>query len=136
MAKPLTVGLKGEAHTVVVHENTAANYATGAVEVFATPAMIGLMEEASFVAISEAMEEGQTSVGILVNVRHLAATPLGQKVRAEAEVIEVDGKRIVFKVAAYDEQEKIGEGTHERFLVNFQRFIERVSSKTDHPAAS
>lgn len=134
--KTIEIGLKGEDHLTVVHENTAAAYASDAVEVFATPAMIGLMEGASFNAIKDYLEEGQTSVGTRVDVRHLAATPLGHKVRAEAEVIEVEGKRVVFQVVAYDELEKIGEGQHERFIVDFERFISRVSTKTDHPAAS
>ncbi len=123
------VGLKGEAHAVVSHENTANQYAEGIAEVYATPMMIGLMETASANAVMSALAEGQSTVGILVNVKHLAATPLGHKVRAEAEVIEVDGKRLVFKVAAYDEIEKIGEGIHERFIIDMNRFMERTLKK-------
>src|SRR6516162_2889120 len=113
---PLTPGLTGEATTVVVHENTAAAVGAGGVEVFGTPMMIALMENAAWRVVVDALDEGYVTVGTLVNVRHLAATPVGQQVRALAELIEVDGRRLVFRVEAYDEQQKIGEGQHERFI--------------------
>ncbi|MDQ2714372.1 MAG: thioesterase family protein [Chloroflexota bacterium] len=122
----LTPGMTGEAKTRVVHENTAAAVGAGGVEVFGTPMMIALMENAAWGAVAESLDEGYVTVGTLVNVRHLGATPLGQQVRATAELIEIDGRRLVFKVAAHDEQKQIGEGTHERFIVHLQRFIERL----------
>lgn len=129
MSDKIKVGLKGEAHTKVTSANTANTMASGIAEVFATPMMIGLMEGAAANAVAPFLEEGQSTVGILVNVKHLAATPLGHEVRAEAELTEVDGKRLVFKVEAYDEAEKIGEGMHERFIINMERFMERVQKK-------
>jgi predicted thioesterase len=122
----LQPGLKGEASTTVVHENTAAAVGAGGVEVFATPMMIALMENAAWRAVADFLEEGYVSVGTRVDVRHLAATPIGQRVRATAELVEVDGRRLVFRVEAYDEEKKIGEGIHERFIVHLQRFLERL----------
>ncbi|GER81899.1 MAG: thioesterase family protein [Thermogemmatispora sp.] len=122
----LQPGLKGEASTTVVHENTAAAVGAGGVEVFATPMMIALMENAAWQAVADFLEEGYVSVGTRVDVRHLAATPIGQRVHATAELVEVDGRRLVFRVEAYDEEKKIGEGIHERFIVHLQRFLERL----------
>ncbi|HLZ56529.1 MAG TPA: thioesterase family protein [Ktedonosporobacter sp.] len=124
----LTPGMMGEASTIVVHENTAAAVGAGGVEVFGTPMMIALIENAAWRAVADALDEGYVTVGIVVNVRHLAATPLGQKVRARAELLEVDGRRLVFKVEAYDEHQKIGEGQHERFIVNLERFLSRITT--------
>src|SRR5438876_6734922 len=122
----LTQGMTGEATTTVVYENTAAAVGAGGVEVFGTPMMIALMENASWRAVAMHLDEGHVTVGMLVNVRHLAATPVGQKVRAVAELIEVDGRRLVFKVEAYDERQKIGEGQHERFIVKLDKFLSRI----------
>jgi fluoroacetyl-CoA thioesterase len=122
----LTPGLTGEARTIVVHENTAAFVGAGGVEVFGTPMMIALMENAAWRAVADSLEEGDVTVGTEVFVRHLAATPLGQQVRATAELVEIDGRRLVFKVEAYDEKRKIGEGQHERFIVSLERFMKRI----------
>jgi fluoroacetyl-CoA thioesterase len=122
----LEPGLTGEATTTVIYENTAAYVGAGGVEVFGTPMMIALMENAAWRAVAENLEEGLVTVGTLVNVRHLTATPLGQQVRATAELIEIDGRRLVFQVEAYDEKRKIGEGQHERFIVNLERFLSRI----------
>ncbi len=123
----LTPGMKGRATTTVVHENTAASVGAGGVEVFGTPMMIALMENASWQAVLKGLDEGQVTVGTVVDIRHLAATPLGQRVRAEAELIEVDGRRLVFNVEAYDERQKIGEGKHERYIVHLERFLRRLA---------
>jgi fluoroacetyl-CoA thioesterase len=122
----LIPGLTGEASTIVVLENTAASVGAGGVEVFGTPMMIALMENAAWRAVANSLDEGDVTVGTAVNVRHLAATPLGQYVRATAELIEIDGRRLVFKVEAYDERQKIGDGQHERFIVNLERFKQRI----------
>ena len=119
----LELGMTGEATTTVVPENTAAYVGAGGVEVFATPMMIALMENAAWRGVADRLEEGYVTVGTLVNVRHLAATPLEHKVRATAELVEIEGRRLVFRVEAYDEQQKIGEGFHERFIVNLERFM-------------
>jgi fluoroacetyl-CoA thioesterase len=122
----LTPGLTGEATTTVVHENTAAAVGAGGVEVFGTPMMIALMEMAAWRAVEDKLEPGLVTVGTLVNVKHLAATPLGQQVRAYAELLEIDGRRLIFKVEAYDERQKIGEGIHERYIVQLERFLSRL----------
>lgn len=122
----LVPGMTGESTTTVVYENTADAVGAGGVKVFATPMMIGLMENAAWHAVAPALDAGYATVGTLVNVRHLAATPIGQKVRATAELVEVDGRRLVFNVAAYDEQRKIGEGQHERAIINLERFLARI----------
>lgn len=124
----LTIGMTGEATTTVVHENTAASVGAGGVEVFGTPMMIALMENAAWHAVAPALDEGYVTVGTVVNIQHLGATPLGQKVRAVAELVEINGRRLVFKVEAYDERQKIGEGIHERAIVNLERFLSRISS--------
>ncbi len=121
----LELGLKGEATTTVVHENTAAYVGAGGVEVFGTPMMIALMENAAWHAVANSLDAGYVTVGTRVDVRHLAATPLSQQVRATAELIQIDGRRLVFKVEAYDETQKIGEGQHERFIVNLERFMKK-----------
>src|SRR5438270_11661468 len=93
----LKVGMKGEASTIVVHENTAASVGAGGVEVFGTPMMIALMENAAWRAVAEGLDEGDVTVGTLVNVLHLGATALGQQLRATAELVELDGRPLVFK---------------------------------------
>lgn len=122
----LILGMRGESTTTATHENSAATLGAGGVEVFATPMMILLMENAAWRTVVNALGEGNATVGTAVNVRHLAATPLGQKIHATAELIEIDGPRLVFAVEAYDERRKIGEGQHERFIVNLERFLSRI----------
>jgi predicted thioesterase len=122
-------GLMGESTGVVTKELTAAAFGSGLVPAFATPAMIALMENASVNAIREYLQVAQTSVGIEVNVKHIAATPVGMHVRARAEVLSVDERRITFQVEAWDDKERIGEGTHVRAIVDEARFIERIAQK-------
>jgi fluoroacetyl-CoA thioesterase len=123
-------GLVGEIRKVVVtDELTASALGSGLVPALATPAMITLMENASVNAIRECLQVGQTSVGIEVNVKHLAATPVGMRVRARAEVLSVDKRRITFRVEAWDDKERIGEGTHVRAIVDEARFRERIAQK-------
>jgi fluoroacetyl-CoA thioesterase len=125
----LKPGLKHEVQTEVTHEKTANRISSGVVEVYATPQMIALMEQACADLAQACLPPGQTSVGTLVNVTHIAATPVGHTVRSEAELVEVDGRRLVFAVVAYDETEKIGEGRHERFIIDQERFMGRVAQK-------
>lgn len=122
-------GLFGESTQKVTKEVTAASFDSGLVPAFATPAMVALMENASVNAIQKNLPAGQTSVGIEVSVKHLAATPVGMSVRARAEVLSVDGRRVSFKVEAWDDREKIGEGTHQRMIVDEARFNERIKQK-------
>jgi len=114
---------------VVTRENTAAAVGSGGVDVFATPMMVALMEMAALRLVQPHLAEGETTVGTIVNVKHTAATPLGMSVRAVARLDAVDGRRLVFTVEAYDDREKIGEGTHERFVVQLQKFLDRVNKK-------
>ena len=125
----ITVGMKGEASTLVEKEDTAAEVGSGSLLVYATPCMVAMMEGAACEAIEEAIPEGSTTVGIELNIAHLAATPVGMEVRAEAEVTAVEGKVITFCVTAYDEVGKIGEGTHKRCVVNSQRFLDKTYDK-------
>jgi fluoroacetyl-CoA thioesterase len=126
----LQQGMTGEAVTTVTHENTAAAIGAGGVEVFGTPMLIALMENASWKAVADTLDEGYVTVGTHVDISHLAATPVGQQVRASAELIEINERRLVFKVVAYDERQKIGEGRHERTIVNLERFLGRVKAQS------
>ena len=121
----ITVGMKGEATTLVERADTAYEVGSGELLVYATPCMVALMEGAACEAIAP-LPEGKTSVGTELNVAHKAATPVGLEVRAEAEVTAVDGNTITFHVAAYDEAGLIGEGTHKRVVVSSERFLAKV----------
>ncbi len=125
----LTVGLTGRADTVVTPENTASAVGSGLVPVFATPYMIALMENSAVNAVTPHLEEGQGTVGTRLNVSHDAATPIGMKVWAECTLKEVDGKRLVFDVTAYDEAGPIGKGSHERFIINVEKFMAKCEAK-------
>jgi len=127
----LQTGIRGTAETVVEANLSAESMGSGEIEVYATPAMIALMEAAAVNCVKEHLEEGTTSVGIRLDVAHAAATPLGMKVRAEAVLERIDGRRLFFQVTAYDEKEKIGEGVHERVVVARDRFMSKVSGKRD-----
>jgi len=125
----IQVGFKAERELLVNQDNTAKKYGSGAIEVFATPAMIGLMEGAAMDAVQSFLPDGFGTVGTLIQVNHVAATPIGMKVIAKAEVTQVNGKRITFRVEAYDEVGLIGEGVHERYIIDEVRFLEKVASK-------
>ena len=125
----ITVGMKGEATNLVEREDTAAEVGSGSLLVYATPCMVALMEGAACEAIAEAIPEGQTTVGIELNIQHLAATPVGLEVRAEATVTAVEGKVITFELHAFDEAGEIGKGTHKRVIVNSQKFLEKAYTK-------
>lgn len=125
----ITVGMKGEASTLVEREDTAREVGSGSLLVYATPCMVALMEGAACEAIAEALDDSKTSVGTELIISHMSATPVGLEVRAEAEVTAVEGNAITFAVAAYDEVGKIGEGTHKRAIVTTQKFLERAYAK-------
>ena len=125
----LKPGLVGESAWLITRELTAAAHGSGLVAAFATPALVALMENASVNAIQKTLPPGQTSVGIEINVKHIAATPVGMRVRARAEVIAVEGRRVTLKVEAWDDREKVGEGTHQRMVVDEARFNERFQQK-------
>ena len=125
----ITVGLKGIAETLVEREDTAREVGSGDLLVYATPCMVALMEGAACEAISDALSDTQTTVGIALNIEHISATPVGLEVRAEAEVTAVEGKVITFAVTAFDEAGEIGRGTHKRVIVNGQKFLDKAYMK-------
>ena len=126
---PITVGLKGRAESVVTEHNTAAAVGSGLVPVFATPFMIAIMENAAVNALLPHLAKDEGSVGTHLDVSHDAATPIGMKVWAEAEVLAVEGKKITFAVTAFDEAGSIGKGTHERFIIKPERFLAKTQAK-------
>lgn len=125
----LKAGLKFSVETVVTAENTAKKMGSGTMDVFATPAMVALMEEAAWKCVADVLDPGMGTVGTLMQVKHLSATPLGMRVKAECELTEVDGRRLVYTVEAYDEAGLIGSGTHERFIVAEEKFLAKTESK-------
>ena len=130
--RPVQKGARGEFSLRVRHEHLASQFKDPLLPpVFSTPVMIMMMENAALNALRPFLEPGESAVGTVVNVRHLAATPVGQTVRAEAEVTEVDGRRIAFKVSARDEREEIGNGTHERMVIDLKRFGARLAEKAN-----
>jgi len=129
MSPQLKQGLVGRAALVVAEDHTAPRVGSGRVHVLATPVMINLIEAAALAAIEHLLAAGHQSLGTVLNVRHVAATPVGMRVEATAEVIEIDGRTIRFRVEARDEKELIGDGTHERVVVNVAKFDQRIQRK-------
>lgn len=127
----ITIGLTGCSEETVTKEKTAQTVGSGSLPVYGTPCMLALIENAACKALEAQLEAGQTSVGTLLNVQHLAATPVGMQVRAEAMVTAVDGRKISFSVQAFDETGVIGGGMHERFLVNAEKFVAKCYAKQD-----
>jgi len=125
----IQVGLAATATVTVDDHLLATAMGSGSVAVLATPAMVALMEAAAVSALEPVMSAGQSSVGIALDIRHLAATPPGRQVRARAEVIEVQGKKVTFQVQAWDESELIGEGMHTRYVIDVARFMQRANAK-------
>ena len=125
----LKLGLSAEVSEFVSEQLTAVSVRSGLVSAYATPSMIALMEHASVTTLQKCLSRGQTSVGVEVNVKQLAATPVGVRVHARAEVIAIDGRRVTFKVEAWDPKEKIGEGTTARVIVDAARFKDKVEQK-------
>ena len=127
--KELKTGIKGKEEMTVTERDTAKVYGSGALEVFGTPAMIALMEKTALNSILPYLDEGEGSVGTALNVKHVAATPVGRTVVCESELIEVDRKRLTFSVTAHDEAGLIGEGTHERFVIVNDRFLQKAAER-------
>ena len=125
----LTEGIKNHGELIVTMDETAATAGSGGQPVFSTPHMIGLMEKTAWASVEPFMKEGQTTVGTHLNVSHLSASPIGAHISCESELIEIDRRRLVFKVAAYDDAGLIGEGTHERFIIDIEKFMERAAKK-------
>ena len=127
----LKIGDKFTSDLVVEEKHTAAAFGSGNILVFSTPMMIGLMENAALNCAQKGLDSIYSTVGTFLNVKHIAATPVGQKVTATAELIEIDDKKLLFKVEAFDEVEKIGEGTHGRYIIHAERFLEKVNNKSN-----
>ena len=125
----LEKGLKLSLSTTVTEDKTARAMGSGTLDVFATPAMIALMEKTAYKAVQDALDESCGSVGTYIGVKHIAATPLGMTVTCEAELVEIDNRHLVFTVKAYDEAGLIGEGSHERFIVQNEKFMARTNAK-------
>lgn len=125
----LKTGITGKKSLTVTEKLTAASMASGTLPVLATPVMVALMEEVSKNSVMPYLAEGQSTVGTSLNVRHVSATPVGMEVSCEATLAEIDGRRLVFEVKAYDAAGVIGEGTHERFIVDNERFMAKAEAK-------
>lgn len=129
MSPGLKPGLKGSTEILVGTRDTAPHVGSGKIKVLATPVMVNLMEEAALNAVEGLLPEGHQTVGIRLDITHVAATPVGMRVRAHAELVKVDGRKLTFRVSAEDEKESIGEGVHERIVVNVERFDKRSQEK-------
>lgn len=125
----LKTGLTGEQTLKVTEELTAKAMGSGELPVLATPAMIALIEETAWKSVAPELEEGQGTVGTRIDIAHVSATPVGLTVTCYTELIEIDRRRLVFKVEVSDDTGKIGEGTHERFIVNNERFLTKAEAK-------
>ena len=125
----VTIGIKGTNEWLVTKPLTAQHIGSGTVPVLATPMMIALMERTCRESVKPFLEEGQETVGTAVNVRHLAATPLGMTVRCETELVEVDRRRLVFRVEVHDAKGLVGEGTHERFIIDELKFQAKAEDR-------
>ena len=130
--KEMQPGIKGLQEITVTESDTAAVYGSGSLEVFGTPAMIALMEKTALNSIVPYLDETEGSVGTALDVKHTAATPVGMKVTCESELVEVDRKRLVFRLSVRDEAGPSGEGTHERFVIDNEKFIEKANGKRAH----
>ena len=122
----MEVGLKYESTVVVSQSNTAATMDSGDMDVFATPAMVALMENAAMLAVAAHLPEGSATVGTQMNTSHIKASPLGATITASAELTEVEGRKLTFAVKAWDEKGTIGEGVHTRFVVDRERFLSKL----------
>ncbi len=125
----LSVGIKGNLERTVTEDLTAEALGSGLLPVFATPAAVALAEETAWRSVAGELEEGQGTVGTLMELAHIAATPLGMKVRCETELVEVDRRKLVFTVKIYDEKEKVADGRHERFIIDNAKFLSKAEGK-------
>lgn len=123
------VGYQGHAEMVVGPEDTAVARGSGALPTLATPSLVALAEQAAINAVASVLPLGMTTVGTDIHLRHLTATPVGHNIKAEAVVTQVAGRKVQFKIQAFDEREKIAEGTHERFIIEAERFMARLADK-------
>jgi len=120
-------GIIGQKEMIVQSKDSAKSFGSGLIEVFATPAMIALMEDTAQFSVQKFLPEGYITLGTAVNIKHLKATPIGMKVKCESKLVNVEGKKLVFEVTALDEKDQIGIGTHTRCIVNAQKFMDKLS---------
>ncbi len=122
----MEIGISHQVEKIIEYKDTAVAHGSGQLEVFATPAMIGMMEMAARDCVSPYLEKTQSTVGTKINIEHIAATAVGKKVYTKAFLKEIDGRKLLFDVEAFDENKKIGLGTHERFIIDIERFMEKI----------
>lgn len=127
----LKAGIKGRQEVMVTEDNSASALGSGLLEVFATPAMAALIEKTAWMSVDPYMNDGEGTVGTVLNIKHMAATPVGMTVWCESELTEVDGRRLVFHVEVFDETGKVGEGEHERFVINNEKFMAKAQKKAE-----
>ena len=127
----LEVGMKGRQEVIVTKETSPSAVGSGLLDVFATPSMIALMEKTAWMSIADHLGEGEGTVGTKLDVAHSAATPLGMKVWCESELVEVDGRRLVFEIKCYDEKGEVGGGRHERFIIKNEKFMAKALAKKE-----
>ena len=127
----LETGIKGTKTVTVNESNTAKTMGSGTLDVFATPALIALMEETCWRSVADQLEDGCGTVGTLLEIRHTAPTPIGMDVTCESELVEVDGRRLVFTVQAHDAKGLVGEGRHERFVIQNEKFQAKANAKRE-----
>ena len=127
----LQIGMKGHLEKTVTKDLSAKVWGSGAVDVYGTPCMIALVEETAWRSVQDELEPGSGTVGTKLDIAHIAATPIGMKVWCETELVEIDRRRLVFSVTAYDEAGKIAEGTHERFIVDVEKFQAKANAKAE-----
>lgn len=125
----MEVGIKKKTTITVTDKDTALAHGSGSLKVFATPAMVALMENTAMNSVLPYLGEGEATVGTLLNIKHLSATPVGCSVTCESELVEIDGRRLVFKVTASDSKGSIGEGIHERFVILAEKFMNKINDK-------
>lgn len=125
----LVTGEKGISRDIVTEDKTAAAVGSGLLHVYSTPSLVALMENAACSCISDELEAGKGTVGTLMNIKHLSATPVGMEVYAQAELTEIDGRRLVFAIEAFDASGKIGEAVHERFIITNEKFMTKAQAK-------
>lgn len=127
----LEVGIKGHQEMVVTDQYTAKTMGSGVMDVFATPAMLALMEKTAFMSVADELNEGCGTVGTKVEIEHVASSPVGMKIICDSELTAIEGRKLVFSVAAYDAKGLIGKGTHERFIIESQKFQEKTDRKLE-----
>ncbi|MEE1008153.1 MAG: thioesterase family protein [Agathobacter sp.] len=128
----LKEGTEARKEIIVTKENTAKVMGSGELEVFATPAMVALMENVAYESVAGQLEEGQGTVGTSMNVKHLSATPVGMKVVCESKLVKVDKRALTFEIKAFDEAGIIGEAIHERFIIENEKFTKKAYSKLEN----